>query len=47
MRLKTTNSRNINQIPREKRNLNNYDFVFLLPYRNADVPAKNTNTGAQ
>src|SRR5215208_987182 len=22
-------------------------FVFLTPYRNADVPARNTNTGAQ
>jgi hypothetical protein len=41
------NSTNINQSPRVIKNLNNADFVFLLPYKKAEVPARNTNTGAQ
>ena len=48
MRLLTTISRNINQIPLEKENLKlNSDFVFSGFIKNAEVPAKSTKTGAQ
>jgi hypothetical protein len=37
----------INQIPLFNKKDDNCFFVFLLPERNAEVPDKNTNTGAQ
>jgi hypothetical protein len=40
-------STNISHSPRVVKNLNNAGFVFLLPYKKAEVPARNTNTGAQ
>lgn len=37
----------ISHTPRVIKNLDNAGFVFLLPYKKADVPARKTNTGAQ
>ena len=34
-------------MPRVKRNLKSAGFDLLLPYRNAEVPDKNTKIGAQ
>jgi hypothetical protein len=37
----------MSHIPLVNKNLNSSGLVFLLPYKNAEVPAKNTNSGAQ
>ena len=46
-KLTTINSIKTNQIPLFSRNTDNSDFDFFLPTRNADMPAKKLNAGAQ
>ena len=46
-KLITTTSSNINHNPRFNKNAANSFLVFLSPTKNAEVPARNTNTGAQ
>ena len=41
------NSRMMSQIPRVSRKVLNSRFPFRWPTRNAEVPARNTKTGAQ
>src|SRR5215217_5529350 len=43
----TVNSKKINHSPRVKRKNDNSFFVFRCPVKNAEVPARNMNTGAQ